>query len=580
MNTYEEYKIRIPNGKTSGQISTLCPECSHTRKKKTDKCLGVNLDQKIWHCSHCGWSGRLKNFEFKKQYVKPEWKNNTEISDKLLKYFESRKITQNAISTFKITESIEYMPQKGIGMNTINFNYFREGELVNIKYRTGNKLFKLHKDSELIFYNLDSIKDSEECYIVEGEMDCLALYEVGVFNVVSVPNGANLNSNNLQYLDNCIDYFINKKRIHIATDNDIAGRKLRDDLAIRFGKYRCDYIDFKEYKDSNECLINGGKSVLIDTITDFKSFPIEGAFTISDISNEINDLYFNGLDKGINLEIDGFDLNIVKGYVTTITGIPSHGKSDFLDLICLKARLLHNWNGAFYSPENRPTELHFAKMVRKITGKNWDGMNRISKEEVEEVKNYLDKKMFFIKPEKDFTLESILNTVRDLQQRYGMDYFVIDAWNKLEHKDNDTHAVGAAYDKITTFCEVNNIHAFIVAHPAKVQKDKNGLFEVPTLYSISGSSNFYNKTDNGITVYRNFETSITTIHRQKVKFDHWGETGYSDYLYDVPSKRYYQTGKPLDKSNWIKKELTDEEIKPLFDWNSIHKLDDDGKDPF
>jgi len=29
-------------------------------------------------------------------------------------------------------------------------------------------------------------------------------------NAISVPNGATLNSNNLDYLDNCIDYFDDK----------------------------------------------------------------------------------------------------------------------------------------------------------------------------------------------------------------------------------------------------------------------------------------------------------------------------------------------------------------------------------
>ena len=31
-------------------------------------------------------------------------------------------------------------------------------------------------------------------------------------NAISVPNGATLNSNNLDYLDNCIDYFEIRQR--------------------------------------------------------------------------------------------------------------------------------------------------------------------------------------------------------------------------------------------------------------------------------------------------------------------------------------------------------------------------------
>jgi twinkle protein len=56
---------------------------------------------------------------------------------------------------------------------------------------TAKSNFKLYKDAELIFYNLDSIKDKSQCFIVEGEIDALSLIEAGIDNVVSVPNGAN-----------------------------------------------------------------------------------------------------------------------------------------------------------------------------------------------------------------------------------------------------------------------------------------------------------------------------------------------------------------------------------------------------
>ena len=80
----------------------------------------------------------------------------------------------------------------------------------------------MHKDAELIFYNLDGIKDADTCYIVEGEMDALSLIQAGIKNVVSVPNGATISTNNLSYLDNCFEYFINKKEIILWVDNDIA----------------------------------------------------------------------------------------------------------------------------------------------------------------------------------------------------------------------------------------------------------------------------------------------------------------------------------------------------------------------
>lgn len=552
---YRDFNIDIRTTKTSGEVHTTCPQCSHTRKKKKDKCLSINLEKQVWYCNHCHWKGGLIDKKMEQiVYVKPEWKNNTSLSEKVVKWFEGRKISQKTLVDFKITEGLEFMPQAGKELNTIQFNYFRAGELVNVKYRTGAKQFKLHKGSELIFYNLDSI-DGKEVIICEGEMDAMAFYEAGFKHVVSVPAGANINSNNLQYVDNCVELFDGIETIYIATDNDIAGRKLRQDLSERFGVERCKYIEFDEFKDCNDLFIHKGAIGVSDCYHNAKDFPLEGVFTISDIDLDINDMYINGLDNGVGMGCEKFDdlLRFTKGYITTITGIPGHGKSDFLDQIAIKLHLNHNWKFAFYSPENKPTRLHFAKIARKMIGKKWFGHDRITEAELESVKERLNNNFWFIKPEKDFTLESILRSVKQLKKTRGIDAFVIDAWNKLEHKytQSETKYIGESLDMIGVFCEENNIHCFLVAHPTKLSKVKDGtIYEVPTLYNIAGSANFYNKTDNGISVYRNFSTDTTEIYVQKVKFSHWGNVGSAEYKYEINSGRFVEN--PLDQQeSWL-----------------------------
>ncbi len=53
-------------------------------------------------------------------------------------------------------------------------------------------------------------------------------------------------------------------------------------------------------------------------------------------------------------------------------------------------------------------------------------------------------------------------------------------------------------------------------------------------------------------MYRDFEQKKTRVYRQKIKFDHWGTDGFSEYDYDIESKRYFQG--ELDKKNWITRE--------------------------
>lgn len=510
-----------------------------------------------------------------KVYTKPVWKNNTTIGEPIVKWFESRSISQRTLTEMKITEGVEWMPQRNGSVNTMQFNYFKNEVLTNIKYRDSKKNFKLHKNSELIFYNIDAIKNFDECYIVEGEMDCLAMVEAGIKNVISVPNGASKDKNNLQYVDNCIDELSHIKKFHLALDNDVAGRNLREGLSERLGKDKCDYIEFLDCKDANDCLIRYGITGIHNCIGNKIEFPLEGVFTVSSFSNEIDDMYLHGLDRGVDLEIPGFDFRVVKGYITTVTGIPGHGKSEFVDEMALRAVIKHGWKGAFYSPENKPTQLHFSKMARKIVGKHWDGQAKMSDTEKDIVKAYLEKKVWFVKPEKDFSLTTILAQIRSLQIRHGLDFFVIDAWNKLEHKgDANTDYIGRALDELAAFCELYNLHCFLVVHPRKIEKNKTtGKYNIPTLYDCAGSAHFNNKTDNGICVYRDFEKHTTNVYRQKIKFDHWGVVGYSEYKFDVPSKRYYVEGY-YDNTNWITREPGTNTVKSeVFENNSTDDYD-------
>ena len=41
----------------AGDHKTICPQCSHTRKHKRDRCLSVRVDEAgvTWNCWHCGW---------------------------------------------------------------------------------------------------------------------------------------------------------------------------------------------------------------------------------------------------------------------------------------------------------------------------------------------------------------------------------------------------------------------------------------------------------------------------------------------------------------------------------------------
>lgn len=255
IDQFNQYKLE--EGKSQG----VCPLCSQDRKgeHKKAKCASYDWERGIGTCHNCNKTFQLHTYQRKgsseKVYVKPPQKEVVEemqISEPVIKWFETRGISKNTLYELQITDGPEFMPQTGKTENAIHFNYYIGDQLINIKYRDGHKHFKLYKGAEKVFYNINSIVGFEYCVIVEGEMDVLALHEAGITNAISVPNGATLGTNNLEYLDNCIDYFEDKTKIIIAVDSDTAGQALQTELVRRLGSETCYIATFDDCKDANE----------------------------------------------------------------------------------------------------------------------------------------------------------------------------------------------------------------------------------------------------------------------------------------------------------------------------------------
>lgn len=549
-------------GKTSGQIATTCIYCSQDRKKKKDKCCSINLDTGLFNCHHCGKTGNIHIYKtnvIKKEVYDLPPAPVISLSQHVIEWFQDRGISHKTLKRLKITSKSEFMPQLEKNAPVICFNYYRSGELVNVKYRSKEKHFKLFKNGELIFYNLDSIKDSRTVIITEGEIDCLSFIEVGYDCVVSVPNGASKGKSELKYLDNCIDYFVDKTHIYIAVDNDPAGLELRNNLITRLGIERCYRVDFEDCKDANEYLTKHGSQKLFQSISDFKRFPIEGIVRVEDIKEEITNIWKNGLDTGMTIGVSAHDemIRFQTGRLCVLTGIPGHGKSEYLDWLISRFIIKQQFKAAYFSPENFPLELHFSKLSEKIIGRQ---LPDFSENEIEKITTYLNEYAFFIKPrDEGYTLEQILENAKKLIFLHGIKILVIDPWNRLEHQmqnsQSETNYVSQQLSKLLTFAQNNDILVFLIAHPTKMKKDKTtGEFEVPTLYDINGSANFFNKCDYGITIYRDFKNKEIQVHIQKVKFRHLGNIGKDIFKFNINNGRFTEKNAELiewDNSDYL-----------------------------
>ncbi len=545
--------------RSSGQTKTKCPKCSHDRKKKGEPCLSVNIDEGVWNCHNCGWKGGLKKTNYMEEifYKRPTKKPElSKYSSGMVSFFKERGISEKTLISNKVSEGVEYMPQVGGERNTIQFNYYKDNELINIKYRDGEKNFKLVKDADRILYGLDDIKGFDEVIIVEGEMDKLSYYEAGFKNCVSVPNGAS----NLK-LDYLKDFPDDLKRVYIATDNDSPGRKLAEELSRRIGRDICYRVDYLDFKDANDWLLNNGLDKLQNTLKYAKPYPLEGVIGVDSFNLDIDDLYKNGLSRGDTSGHSIFDnlFTFNTSQLTVITGVPTHGKSNWLEHICMKLSCFHDWNFGVFSPEHYPLQLHFSVLAEKFIGKTFREKTiyeRMTRAELDYAKKFISKKYHWIRPDGDvFTIDSILSSAAALVKRHGIKGLIIDPYNKIHASFNgqsETQYINEFLTKLTIFKQKYDIHIFLVAHPRKMSKKDNGLYEVPTLYDIAGSANFYNQVDNGITVYRNFETNFIHVYVQKVKFRHIGEIGEAIFNYNLQNGRYYEQAEQPNNNPYIK----------------------------
>lgn len=567
-NVQEIIEIFIKLKKSGSDLKGLCP--FHDEKSPS---FSVSPARGIYKCFGCGrsgdgitflmehekltfidaikWVANKYNIDIeevggKKANLKPI-ERLEKLNKEFIDYFENkRKISNNTLLRFNITECFEYMPKAKQETKAICFNYYRDNKLINIKFRANGKDFKMAKDAELIFYNLDAIKNEDVAVIVEGEIDCMSLHEAGVYNVVSVPNGASVGTQRLEYLDNCYHYFVNKKKIILFVDNDEPGNKLKLELARRIGLDKCWYVEpIDGCKDANDILIKHGPTILKSMVDSAKEWPMEGLVTMDDMFETVVSFYEDGYPQGYGAGIKGFDelLTFYPGQLTMITGIPGSGKSEFVDWLMASLSKKCGWNWGICSFET-PPEFHVTKLAEKFTGKSFafrkDPNHRMNHAEFEYAICMIDKHFSFINLSLvDVTMDGLIKKAEELVIRKGINGLLFDPWNCIEHRGDDTNYVLDCLNKLIAFLDKYKVHGFLVAHPTKLKKDpKTNKYEIPTLYSISGSAHFFNRPHNGISVWRDFENSTVDVYVQKVKWSWLGKIGFTSFNFNSFTREY------------------------------------------
>jgi twinkle protein len=284
-----------------------------------------------------------------------------------------------------------------------------------------------------------------------------------------------------------------------------------------------------------------------------------------DLLLPVSELYTAKLTRGYGTGWDGVDFHftVKPGEFTVITGMPSHGKSEWLDALCTNLAINHNFRIPIFSPENHPLAQHLAKILEKVSGKPFHGEGRMSHDEMIDALGAIEKNFAFIQTsETEFTPSHIADQAADfLNGTLTMPKaMIIDPWNEMDHYRpsglSETEYISRILTELRRFAREFKTHLFLVAHPMKMQKDKDGNYPVPRPYDISGSAHWYNKADNCITVWRDVVNAPENVelHIQKVRFKSTGKPGIVHLTYDnktsTYSERYVTNVTPIRKNRY------------------------------
>lgn len=487
-----------------------CPVCSEDRKKKSEKTLSVTVTPtgSLYMCHHCGIKGSIRKEAFYEKHLNEKPKQNvtqipTQLNanvDIIRQFFKGRGVHIEGLDSLPpMTSGTKWF--KGVGeVPAIGFVYGTLEDPQAIKWRSVEGKHFSCDGAPKSFYGTPS--EGEDLYVVEGEMDVIALASIGI-SAVSCPNGApsQVSSNRIDPSeDGKFSYIWEERetiekapRIILATDNDGPGEALAEEIARRVGRAKCWRVRWPDkIKDANDSVRDLGAEKTKKIISSAEPMPLAGVYGANEYIDQIKDIYKNGTGKGASTGLDVVDdlFTVAPGQLTIVTGLPGSGKSEFVDQLMVNLSQNEEWKFAVCSFEN-PPHMHIAKLAEKIVGKPFfEGFTpRMSEKELADAVDFINDHFVFLESKDGnvSTIESIIERTRQAVMRLGVRGVLIDPYNFIDVPgESENKAISDMLTKITVFAKAHDLHIWFVAHPQKVHMREDGTYPVPTGMTISG----------------------------------------------------------------------------------------------
>lgn len=338
--------------------------------------------------------------------------------------------------------------------------------------------------------------------ITEGEYDAMSVHQMNPgMPVLSLPAGGS----NLTFIENDYDALQRFERIFICTDTDEAGEKCAQEMAKRLGIARCFRVrPPAPYKDANQFLTEcedetadvgqwfaAATSYDPPTLREARSFKAELAAELAADRAKGNSNSF--MFPSVPFEFRD-------GETTIISGLPGHGKSDFL----YQSHLHEMATGRKVCIAS--FEIPPRKMLKALI---WQLIGHFPYKEEDYTKglDWLDGKLVFFCPKGSTHWKDMLGDFKYAAARFGATRFVVDSLHFLVEKE-DYQGQDACMRAVCEFDLLQNVHTAVVCHSiGKGGAGKAGkkFAVIPGLGDVEGSGGIIKPVDNGITIWRNVD---------------------------------------------------------------------------
>ncbi len=547
-------------------VLTVCPICGDTGGHfNFNKLMGV------WRCFKCGERGNL--FTLKQQLgdlevpsaveeafgeevsfdviPKEEYMgyHNQLLNDEATRgWLYGRGIADSLIKSFVIGVSYE---DDG---RYITFPYFKDGECVNMKFRSVPPLPKQfrskHKKAPL--YNHDQ-DDQGGVLIVEGEMDCLSAYMMG-FSAFGLPQGAD------HFSSDHWDRLVGFKRVSIVLDPDVAGREGAEKVARRLGEERCYNVKIPNGMDVNDLLTKygaeGGQKRLLACIKDAKQFgrgEVASAFgALQELDDHISKT--GSVESGFATpwcSVNRVCGLISPGEVLLLQAIPKTGKTT----------LALQWLSWLAQNHSVPSlmyclEMPLWRLAQSLTAMttSMERTNITTLEVKMTMLRFRNVPFYFGVIPKSWDFEHIEEVITYSVRRFGVQFVCFDNLQLLCRSTTDLYKEQAVVSRnFKRLAEDLGVAVLLVVQPRKMNPKS-----MPGIYDPSGSGSLIADADGMMTMWRKPLYSSEEIIGDEQLQTESTESFAPETLVRVPASRYRPGGQTVLHFNG--KEATFSEI--------------------